>query len=315
MGHAFNHTLMDILARWHRMRGFDVLWQPGLDHAGIATQMVVERELARDRQRRAAARWAARPSSPRSGSGRRSRAAPSSSSRAASATRFDLSRNAFTMSGAPGAPRRGGQLPRRGAEGLRRLLRPRPDLPRQAAGQLGPALRDRDLRPRGRAGRDQGPPLAPALSARERRDLRAPGRLRRRRQRPTAFETRDYLVVATTRPETMLGDTGVAVHPDDPRYAPPRRQDRPPAAGRPLDPDRRRRLRRPGEGHRRGQDHPGARLQRLGGRPARRPRRDQRHGHPRPDRAQGQRRLLGGRATRPTSSPTSTASTATRRAS
>jgi valyl-tRNA synthetase len=47
MGHAFNHTLMDILARWHRMRGDDVLWQPGLDHAGIATQMVVERELAR----------------------------------------------------------------------------------------------------------------------------------------------------------------------------------------------------------------------------------------------------------------------------
>ncbi len=47
MGHAFNHTLMDILARWHRMRGHDVLWQPGLDHAGIATQMVVERELAK----------------------------------------------------------------------------------------------------------------------------------------------------------------------------------------------------------------------------------------------------------------------------
>ena len=46
MGHAFNHTLMDILTRWHRMRGFDTLWQPGLDHAGIATQMVVERELA-----------------------------------------------------------------------------------------------------------------------------------------------------------------------------------------------------------------------------------------------------------------------------
>ena len=116
------------------------------------------------------------------------------------------------------AGRRGGQLPRRGAEGLRRLLRARPDLPRQAPGQLGPALRDRDLRPRGRAGRGQGPPLAPALPARGRRDLRAPDRLRRRRP-PTAFETRDYLVVATTRPETMLGDTGVAVHPDDPRYA------------------------------------------------------------------------------------------------
>ena len=46
MGHAFNHTLMDILTRWHRMRGFDVLWQPGQDHAGIATQMVVERRMA-----------------------------------------------------------------------------------------------------------------------------------------------------------------------------------------------------------------------------------------------------------------------------
>ncbi len=47
MGHAFNHTLMDVLTRWHRMQGDDVLWQPGLDHAGIATQMVVERELAK----------------------------------------------------------------------------------------------------------------------------------------------------------------------------------------------------------------------------------------------------------------------------
>ena len=46
MGHAFNNTLQDILIRWHRMRGFDVLWQPGQDHAGIATQMVVERSLA-----------------------------------------------------------------------------------------------------------------------------------------------------------------------------------------------------------------------------------------------------------------------------
>ena len=48
MGHAFNNTLQDILTRWHRMRGHDTLWQPGQDHAGIATQMVVERELARD---------------------------------------------------------------------------------------------------------------------------------------------------------------------------------------------------------------------------------------------------------------------------
>ena len=53
MGHAFNNTLQDILVRWHRMRGFDTLWQPGQDHAGIATQMVVERELAEDQARRA----------------------------------------------------------------------------------------------------------------------------------------------------------------------------------------------------------------------------------------------------------------------
>ena len=46
IGHAFNNTLQDILVRWHRMRGFDTLWQPGQDHAGIATQMVVERRMA-----------------------------------------------------------------------------------------------------------------------------------------------------------------------------------------------------------------------------------------------------------------------------
>ncbi|MGB3689931.1 MAG: class I tRNA ligase family protein, partial [Jannaschia helgolandensis] len=46
MGHAFNNTLQDILTRWHRMRGFDTLWQPGTDHAGIATQMVTERDMA-----------------------------------------------------------------------------------------------------------------------------------------------------------------------------------------------------------------------------------------------------------------------------
>ncbi len=50
MGHAFNNTLQDILIRWHRMRGFDTLWQPGQDHAGIATQMQVEKMLAATQQ-------------------------------------------------------------------------------------------------------------------------------------------------------------------------------------------------------------------------------------------------------------------------
>jgi len=49
MGHAFQHTLMDALTRWHRMRGFSALWQTGTDHAGIATQMVVERQLAAEK--------------------------------------------------------------------------------------------------------------------------------------------------------------------------------------------------------------------------------------------------------------------------
>ena len=86
------------------------------------------------------------------------------------------------------------------------------------------------------------------------------------------------IVVATTRPETMLGDTAVAVHPDDERYTAPDRQVRAPADRRPADPDHRRRLRRSGEGLRRGEDHPGPRLQRLPGRPAPRPADDQ---HPR----------------------------------
>ena len=61
MGHALNNTLQDILiVRWKRMQGFDTLWQPGQDHAGIATQMVVERKLAEEGRNEAAARWGGR---------------------------------------------------------------------------------------------------------------------------------------------------------------------------------------------------------------------------------------------------------------
>ena len=84
MGHALNNTLQDILCRFERMRGKDVLWQPGTDHAGIATQAVVERQIM-ERQEPAAARWAARPSSSASGNGRRNPAAPSSASSSGSA--------------------------------------------------------------------------------------------------------------------------------------------------------------------------------------------------------------------------------------
>ena len=84
-----------------------------------------------------------------------------------------------------------------------------------------------------------------------------------------AFDPDDastYIVVATTRPETMLGDTAVAVHPDDERYKPLVGKHVHPAAGRAPHPDRRRRIFRPREGLRRGEDHARARLQRLRGR-------------------------------------------------
>ncbi len=133
------------------------------------------------------------------------------------------------------------------------LYREGPDLQGQAAGQLGPEAADGDHRSRSRAGRGQGPSLVHPLSD---------------RGQTSARRSASFIVVATTRPETMLGDTGVAVHPDDERYKASGRQACDPAAGRPPDSDRRRRIFRSGEGLRRGQDHAGARLQRFRGRQA-----------------------------------------------
>ena len=147
-----------------------------------------------------------------------------------------------------------------------------PDLQGQAAGQLGPEAADRDLRSRSASrSRSRVHPLAMSLrrypsvepAAHDTSAIR--GRSRRR-----------FIVVATTRPETMLGDTGVAVHPDDERYKDLVGKHVRPAAGRPRDPDRRRRIFRSREGHGRGEDHAGARLQRLRGRQAPQPAADQR---------------------------------------
>ena len=103
MGHAFNNTLQDILTRWHRMRGHDTLWQPGTDHAGIATQMVTEKEMAaagepsrtemgRDAFERRV--WQQKIKSRGTIIGQLKRLGAS----------CDWSREAFTMSGAPNAP-------------------------------------------------------------------------------------------------------------------------------------------------------------------------------------------------------------------
>ena len=106
VGHAFNNTLQDILVRWHRMRGFDTLWQPGQDHAGIATQLQVEKMLAATQQpsRRELGReaflakvweWKAEYGGTIVEQLKRLGAS------------CDWDRNAFTMAGAPGDPRKG----------------------------------------------------------------------------------------------------------------------------------------------------------------------------------------------------------------
>ena len=146
MGHALNNTLQDILCRFERMRGKDVLWQPGTDHAGIATQAVVERQLmerqepgSREMGREAFIKrvWEWKAESGGAIIGQLKRLGAS----------CDWSRERFTMDEG---------LSRAVREGLRRALSRRPDLQGQAAGQLGPEAQDRDLRSRSAAGRDQG---------------------------------------------------------------------------------------------------------------------------------------------------------------
>ena len=150
MGHALNNTLQDMLCRFERMRGKDVLWQPGTDHAGIATQMVVERQLMERQQpgRRDMGRekflervWAWKAESGGTIIRQLKRLGAS----------CDWSRERFTMD-----------------EGLSRavlkvfveLYRDGPDLQGQAAGQLGPEAAHRDLGPRSAAGRGARAPLA-----------------------------------------------------------------------------------------------------------------------------------------------------------
>ncbi len=237
---------MDALTRYHRMRGHRTLWQPGTDHAGIATQMVVERLLNREGTSRAQLgreaflervwQWKERSGNTIVQQLRRLGAS------------VDWSRERFTMD--PGLSRAVLEVfVRLHDEGLiyrgKRLV------------ELGPRAANGAVRSRGPEQRGARQALAPALSA-------SPAR------------SGTILVVATTRPETMLGDTAVAVHPDDERYRDLiGKQVELPLTGR-VDPDHRRRLRRSGVRHGLRQDHAGARLQRLRGRPTAQPAHDQR---------------------------------------
>ncbi|MBN8631745.1 MAG: valine--tRNA ligase [Rhodobacterales bacterium] len=218
MGHAFNNTLQDILIRWHRMRGDDTLWQPGTDHAGIATQMVTEREMAKEGNpsRREMGReaftqkvWEQKRKSRGTIIGQLQRLGASA----------DWDREAFTMSGAPGAPA--------GEEGNFH----------DAVIKVFVDLYNKGLIYRGKRLVNWDPHFETAISDLEVENTEVPGHMwhfkyplaggatyeyveKDAEGNVTFRETRDYISIATTRPETMLGDGAVAVHPSDERYAP-----------------------------------------------------------------------------------------------
>jgi valyl-tRNA synthetase len=194
MGHALNNTLQDILCRFERMRGKDVLWQPGTDHAGIATQMVVERQLMerQEKSRREMGReaflkrvWEWKAESGGTIVNQLKRLGAS----------CDWSRERFTMD-----------------EGLSRaVLKVFVELYR-----AGLIYKDKRLV-------NWDPKLLTAISDLEVVQVETKGHLWHLRYpiEGKTFNPEDrstYIVVATTRPETMLGDTAVAVHPDDERY-------------------------------------------------------------------------------------------------
>ncbi len=220
MGHALNNTLQDILVRFERMRGRDVLWQPGTDHAGIATQMVVERQLAVDKQpsRREMGRdafvervWAWKEESGGTIINQLKRLGAS----------CDWSRERFTMDEGLSAAviKVFVQLYN---EGLiykdKRLVNWDP--------KFQTAISDLEVVQVEKRGTftwkdgDEKPFDADVLGKALAKD--PSGHMYYFRY-PLAKKIKgydkDYIVVATTRPETMLGDTGVAVHPDDERYA------------------------------------------------------------------------------------------------
>ena len=219
VGHAFNNTLQDILTRWHRMRGFDTLWQPGQDHAGIATQLQVEKKLKAESNLRRTDMsredflgkvwdWKAQYGNTiidqlkRLGSS------------------CDWSRNAFTMSGAPGAPEADAKGNFHDA-----VIKVFVDLYGKGYIYRGKRLVNWD------------PHFETAISDLEVENIEVDGHMWHFKYPLAGGETytyvekdeegnvvfteeRDYISIATTRPETMLGDGAVAVHPSDERYAP-----------------------------------------------------------------------------------------------
>jgi valyl-tRNA synthetase len=188
MGHGLQDTIMDALTRYHRMRGYRTLWQPGTDHAGIATQMVVERLLEREGTSRAQLgrekflervwQWKERSGNTIARQMRRLGAS------------VDWSRDRFTMD--PGLSR--------------------------AVLEVFVRLYEEGLIYRGKRLVNWDPVLHTALSDLEVVSSEERGHLWHLRYPVAGDPAKKFLIVATTRPETMLGDTAVAVHPTDERY-------------------------------------------------------------------------------------------------
>ncbi|PSW02661.1 valine--tRNA ligase [Photobacterium lipolyticum] len=193
MGHAFQDTIMDTLIRCERMKGKNTLWQVGTDHAGIATQMVVERKIAAEEGK----------------------------------TKHDYGRDAFIDKIWEWKAESGGtitkQLRRLGASvDWERERFTMDDGLSNATQEVFVRLYEEDLIYRGKRLVNWDPKLHTAISDLEVENKDKKGFMWHFRY-PLAdgvqtVDGKDYIVVATTRPETMLGDTGVAVNPEDPRY-------------------------------------------------------------------------------------------------
>ena len=194
MGHGFNNAIMDALTRYNRMMGKNTLWQPGTDHAGIATQMVVERQLAaQDISRHDLGRekfidkiWEWKEQSGNNITNQIRRLGSS----------VDWSRERFTMD-----------------DGLSNAVK-----------EVFVRLHKEGLIYRGKRLVNWDPKLQTALSDLEVESVEEKGSLWHFKyffedQSLRTQDGKDYLVVATTRPETLLGDSAVAVHPEDERYA------------------------------------------------------------------------------------------------
>ncbi|QEA37832.1 valine--tRNA ligase [Pistricoccus aurantiacus] len=208
MGHAFQDTIMDTLIRWRRMQGHNTLWQIGTDHAGIATQMLVERKLAAEEDK----------------------------------SRHDLGREAFIDKVWEWKHESGGQITKQ----LRRMgasldwSRERFTMDNgfyRAVQEVFVRLFDEGLIYRGKRLVNWDPMFESAISDLEVENVEVDGHMwhfkyplaggetyeyveKDQDGNVTLRETRDYISIATTRPETMLGDGAVAVHPSDERYAP-----------------------------------------------------------------------------------------------